>query len=120
VARGLREQQDRSQEAVAARMREIGHDWHQTTVSKVENGQRVLSLPEAYDLAIVLDRHLRDFLVGESSKGERDKDALRIIFARLDQARLSARDAAERIHSLEAEAERIMADGAKRERKRKA
>ena len=51
-----------TQGAVAARMREAGHDWHQTTLSKVEAGQRGVSLNEAYCLSLLLGAHLRDFL----------------------------------------------------------
>jgi transcriptional regulator with XRE-family HTH domain len=66
--RVLREALGRSQEAVASRMRELGHEWHQTTLSRVEKGQRGISLDESYCLAAVLGQHLRDFL--EEAPGE--------------------------------------------------
>lgn len=43
-----------SQADVAQRMVEAGHGWHQTTVTKVEAGERRLLLSEAFALARVL------------------------------------------------------------------
>src|SRR4051794_35206279 len=78
-----RKVQELSQQNVATKMRELGHDWHQTTVSKVESGQRSVSLREAYDLARVLERPLRDFLKGESSEHEQATLAYELAEVRL-------------------------------------
>jgi transcriptional regulator with XRE-family HTH domain len=72
--RALRESLQRSQDAVASRMREAGHDWHQTTISKVEAGQRGVSLNEAYALALILGAHLRDFLSKGPGELQREMD----------------------------------------------
>lgn len=105
---GLRKSQGLSQEAVASRMREHGHDWHQTTVSKVENGQRPVVLEEAYDLALSLDRHLRDFLAGESSEHEETGRAYELAAARLEEARRTLEDAQRRVEEAERNVQRVM------------
>jgi transcriptional regulator with XRE-family HTH domain len=118
--RALRKSQERSQEAVAARMRALEHDWHQTTVSKVEKGQRTISLREAYDLAQALDRHLRDFLIGETSEHERASLAVQVAFARRDALRLVRDDVAARCNAADDEVERLMASAPKPGLRRKA
>ena len=43
---------ERSQQAVAALMRhKLGHGWHQTSVAKIESGNRVVQATEVADLA---------------------------------------------------------------------
>lgn len=51
-----------SQQALGARMGELGHPWHQTTVSKVEQARQGVSLDQAYCLAAILGQPLREFL----------------------------------------------------------
>ena len=63
-----------TQEAVVSRMRQAGHDWHQTTLSKVEAGQRGVSLNEAYCLALILGAHLSDFLDEAPGELQREMD----------------------------------------------
>ncbi|MCS6521367.1 hypothetical protein [Curtobacterium citreum] len=50
---------DRAQREVAAAMRELGWRWSQTTVWKVESGERPLRLAEAMDLEQVLGSELQ-------------------------------------------------------------
>jgi transcriptional regulator with XRE-family HTH domain len=123
-ARALRVSQQRSQGAVAARMRQLGHDWHQTTVSKVETRQRPVSLREAYDLARALDRDLRDFLVWESSEHEQAALAVQIAFERRDAIRLAldaVKGAVQAVfEAADAEYEGAIASAPKPGRKRKA
>lgn len=49
VAR-LRKEKGLSQTALAVAMREAGHQWHQNTVSRVENGAQELNFNEISDL----------------------------------------------------------------------
>jgi hypothetical protein len=100
-------------------MRDFGHDWHQTTVSKVETEQRPISLREAYDLARALDRNLRDFLVGEASDHERSVLAYERAKSAEDQARLGLEDATTRYEAAKAEVQRVIASAPKASRKRK-
>ena len=53
---------DRSQQSVAAAMRERGWKWSQSTVWSVETGERPLRLSEAEDLASVLGASTFDLL----------------------------------------------------------
>jgi hypothetical protein len=58
TARRLR---DQSQDGVALRMRQLGHEnWSRATVSELEREGRSLSLDEVFSLAIVLERPLAD------------------------------------------------------------
>lgn len=51
-----------SQEAVAEKMQERGHSFHQATVYKIENGARRVQLVEALDLAEILESSIRDLV----------------------------------------------------------
>lgn len=53
---------ERTQEDLAAAMSSRGHRWWQTTVGKVEHGERPLRLSEAVDLCRVLDVELTDLI----------------------------------------------------------
>lgn len=53
VAR-LRKEKGLSQTALAEVMREQGHDWHQNTVSRIENGRQSLSVGEVRHLGRIL------------------------------------------------------------------
>lgn len=53
--KSLREEREMSQEALAERMQERGHPFHQATIYKIENKSRRVQLHEALDLANVLD-----------------------------------------------------------------
>lgn len=75
-----------TQENVAGRMRELGHNWQQTTLSKVEKGQRPVSLDEAFCLAIVLGQHLRDFIGEGPGELQRAMDRASARFFEADQA----------------------------------
>jgi transcriptional regulator with XRE-family HTH domain len=58
-----------TQSELAARMNGHGHSWHQSTVNKIENGQRPIVWAEAVTLATVLDFDLRAAV--EPKNGER-------------------------------------------------
>lgn len=86
-ARALREAAGVKQESAALRMRKLGHtSWRQTTLSKVESGQRPVSLDEAYCLALVLGSHLRDFIEDGPGELQRGYDVATTRLATLDQA----------------------------------
>lgn len=57
----LRKEAGLSQTALAEAMRAAGHDWHQNTVSRVENGRQRLDVGEMEDLAQIIDGN---FLAG--------------------------------------------------------
>jgi len=59
-----RQQMGLSQRQVAKRMEAHGHGWHQTTLSRIEKGERGVSLGEAADLADVFGVRLAD-LIGD-------------------------------------------------------
>ncbi len=69
---------DRSQQAVADAMRELGHRWTQATVWAIEKGERSLKLEEAVALAEVLDvsvlsiSHWGDERAGYFARASRD------------------------------------------------
>jgi transcriptional regulator with XRE-family HTH domain len=85
-ARALREAAGIKQESAASRMRKLGHTgWRQTTLSKVESGQRPVSLDEAYCLALVLGAHLRDFLEHGPGELQRGYDIAVTRLTTLDQ-----------------------------------
>ena len=52
--KAAREQAGLSQEAVAAQMREEGHNWRQQTVAKIENGTQAVKLGEAHSVAQIV------------------------------------------------------------------
>jgi hypothetical protein len=54
--------EDVQQEHVAARMRHLGHNWVQQTVSEVERGRRRVSVTELLSLTLVLGANLGDLL----------------------------------------------------------
>lgn len=121
----VRKLQGLSQENIAARMRERGHNWYQTTVSKVESGERPVTLQEAYDVALELNRHLRDFLKGEVSEHEATTIAYEAAQARADEARRwyaeseRSLEAAKRLlHEAEVAVMLIVANAPKAETKR--
>lgn len=114
--RALRKSLDRSQEAVVSRMRQAGYDWHQTTLSKVESGQRGVSLNEAYCLALIVGAHLRDFLDQGPGELQREADraaasfeeasgALSTITGRYQLAERRYLDVIDKLEALTAEAE---------------
>lgn len=122
----VRKLQALSQENLAARMKERGHDWHQTTVSKVEGGQRDVTLREAYDVALELNRHLRDFLKGEASEHEAATAEYEAASARADEARRWYADvkrgfeiAKDRLHEAEVSVMQIVAGAPKPETRRR-
>jgi transcriptional regulator with XRE-family HTH domain len=122
----VRKLQGLSQENLAARMRERGHGWKQTTVSKVEAGRRPVSLEEAYDVALELNRHLRDFLKGEVSEHEAATSAYEAATARADEARWwyaeakrSFETARQRLKAAEVEVMQIVANAPKARQRRK-
>lgn len=67
-------------------MREAGYDWHQTTLSKVEAGQRGVSLNEAYCLALVLGAHLADFLDQGPGELQREIDRAQARYLEANEA----------------------------------
>lgn len=56
--RTLRELKGLSQRAIAEKMRQRGHSWHQQTVLKAEAGTRPVRFAEAVDLAAILHTSL--------------------------------------------------------------
>ena len=122
----VRKLQGLSQEALANRMRERGHSWKQTTVSKIEAGRRPVSLEEAYDVALELNRHLRDFLKGDASEHEATTTAYATATARADEARWwyaeakrSFEVAQRRLHEAEAAVMQLVAGAPSATRRRK-
>jgi transcriptional regulator with XRE-family HTH domain len=53
---------DLEQEHVAARMRDLGHNWAQQTVSEVERGRRRVTATELLSLTLVLGASIGDLL----------------------------------------------------------
>jgi hypothetical protein len=53
---------DLEQEHVAARMRDLGHQWVQQTVSEVERGRRRVTVTELVSLTLVLGASIGDML----------------------------------------------------------
>jgi transcriptional regulator with XRE-family HTH domain len=51
---------DYEQEHVAARMRDLGHNWVQQTVSEVERGRRRVTATELFSLTLVLGATIGD------------------------------------------------------------
>jgi transcriptional regulator with XRE-family HTH domain len=51
---------DLEQEHVAARMRDLGHNWVQQTVSEVERGRRRVTATELFSLTLVLGASIGD------------------------------------------------------------
>ena len=85
-ARGLRRTREGlglSQEQIAARMNELGHRFHQTTVNKLETGQRKASVGEAYDLAGILNVGLRIMMYGDTGSILGNLGALRTTMVKL-------------------------------------
>jgi transcriptional regulator with XRE-family HTH domain len=60
-----------SQEALAARMRQLGHAWSRSTVGDVEREQRIVAVKELVALAIVLQVDLGDLLDPTGVDGSR-------------------------------------------------
>jgi transcriptional regulator with XRE-family HTH domain len=60
LMREKREKKLWSQEKLAVAMTNCGHDWYQSTVHKVESGQRTISWDEAVAVAQVLKFHLSE------------------------------------------------------------
>lgn len=61
--RAARRIRNLNQEAVAARMRQLGHaTWSRAAVSEAERGNRSITLDELLSLAVVLDAPLLDLL----------------------------------------------------------
>jgi hypothetical protein len=54
--------EDLEQEHVAARMRDLGHNWVQQTVSEIERGRRRVSAAELVSLTVVLGASIGDLL----------------------------------------------------------
>jgi transcriptional regulator with XRE-family HTH domain len=52
--------EDYEQEQVAARMRDLGHNWTQQTVSEVERGRRRVTTTELFSLTLVLGASIGD------------------------------------------------------------
>src|SRR5690348_5727469 len=52
--RSLREQRGISQAEIVRQMRDRGHSWHQSTVTRVEQGTQQLKAAELFDLAEIL------------------------------------------------------------------
>lgn len=77
---GLREAREAaglSQTEVARAMKQAGYGWHQTTVGKVEMGQRSLSLEEAVALGRIVGLEAADVIAAVSAPGDAADDALR-------------------------------------------
>jgi transcriptional regulator with XRE-family HTH domain len=60
-----------SQEALAGRMRQLGHDWSRTTVGDIEREVRSVSIDELFALTIVLEIDLVDLLDPLGAAGDR-------------------------------------------------
>ncbi len=60
--RALRESRNLSQVELAERMADMGHAWHQTTVSKVEAGTRAIQFDEAWAATFILCARLDDLV----------------------------------------------------------
>lgn len=66
-----RQERSLSQDRLADRMRELGHNWTRQTVWGVEKGTRTIRLPEAYDLEEILG--ISFFDKADSGDQSRDK-----------------------------------------------
>ncbi|MFR0556063.1 helix-turn-helix transcriptional regulator [Pseudoscardovia radai] len=66
-----RQERSLSQDQLADRMRELGHNWTRQTVWGVEKGTRAIRLPEAYDLEDILG--ISFFDKADSADRSRDK-----------------------------------------------
>lgn len=71
-ARGVRlhrEQRGESQQWLADKMRAEGHEWHQSTVYKVESGKRKVMVEEAASIADIFQVPISDLLASSDSSG---------------------------------------------------
>lgn len=73
-----------SQGELAQKMTERGHDWQQTTVSRLERGTRTLKLFEAVDLAAVLGVSLDELMDTANNRAGSAQDRARLAKARND------------------------------------
>lgn len=104
-----------SQEQLAQQMTARGYDMHQTTVAKIENAGRPTSIGEAVALAEIFDLEIDELAVGltvwNAEWGPVDQqiksveDELRELTMRLQQARVHAENARQRVALAQAEAE---------------
>lgn len=69
--RALRERKGMSQAALAEAMRALGKRWHQTTVARIEAGQREVRFKEIVDLAAILGVTTDRFTWSGPESGER-------------------------------------------------
>lgn len=102
-----RERKDMSQADLAARMAGFGWKWHQSTVNKVEHGERRTDAYEVHDLAEILGVPIgRLFWEGAevNATGRIDRAAVT-----LRQAFGEAADAIARLHAARAMAEHAIA-----------
>jgi transcriptional regulator with XRE-family HTH domain len=101
--RAERERRRISQQQLVVRLAEAHHlRWHQTTVAKVENGDRPVRLSEALAIAGVLDVSLADLLDDPDAPAARQRRSERLQ-ARLDEVFLMNAHLAMRSHELEDE-----------------
>lgn len=79
-AKARRELIGLSQAAVALIMQvDYGIHWHQTVLSKIEAGQRIAKLKEAYALANIYAIHLDDLVLGSRLDHEVEKATERAV-----------------------------------------
>jgi len=79
--------EDLQQEHVAARMRDLGHNWVQQTVSEVEHGRRRVNVIELVSLTLVLGASIGDMLDPIVRRLAADSKA-RVVLDRKDLAAL--------------------------------
>jgi transcriptional regulator with XRE-family HTH domain len=93
VAR-LRKAKGLSQTALAKAMRTAGHDWHQNTVSRIENGRQAVHMREMEHLEPVLGGDLLDGTKFAATFAEQWKSFGEEMINRLVQRRLETAESA--------------------------
>jgi transcriptional regulator with XRE-family HTH domain len=84
----LRQGRGWSQQDVAEKMQAYGYQWSQATVTRLESASRPIRLNELFDLAILYDVPITQFLEPEVADSERDDhDALEREIERLAMQR---------------------------------